>query len=166
MLNYYQHLNLNPELNESSLLPRAKHTHKPPLNLAISLSQSKTIYFHTNTLFLPLNLVICLILRLRLALGLSLALLLTLSVSLSQGMSRSTCMFSLWVFLFVNLLFLCIVWFWVLIQVGFDPEINLILGFDQFIYLINLYFSVITRMLVWLCLSFGFFIRMLVFCDY
>ena len=49
---------------------------------------------------------------------------------------------------------------------GFDPEINLILGFDQFIYLINLYFSVITRMLVWLCLSFGFFIRMLVFCDY
>ena len=162
MLNYYQPLNLNPELNESSLLPRAKHTHKPTLNLAISLSQSKTIYFHTNTLFLPLNLVICLILRLRLrlviclilrlrlrlALGLSLALLLTLSVSLSQGMSRSTCMFSLWVFLFVNLLFLCIVWFRVLIQVGFDPEINLILGFDQFIYLINLYFSVITRMLV------------------
>ena len=36
-------------------------------------------------------------------------------------------------FFFVNLLLLCIVWFWVLIQVGFDPEINLILGFDQFI---------------------------------
>ena len=35
--------------------------------------------------------------------SLSLALLLTLSISLSQGMSRSTCMFSLWVFLFVNL---------------------------------------------------------------
>ena len=49
---------------------------------------------------------------------------------------------------------------------GFDPEINLILGFDQFSQLVNLYFSVITRMLVWLCLSFGFFIRMLVFCDY
>ena len=117
MLNYYQHLNLNPELNESSLLPRAKHTHKPPLNLAISLSQSKTMYFHTNTLFLPLNLVICLILRLRLALGLSLALLLTLSVSLSQGMSRSTCMFSLWVFLFVN--------FMIFMH-------TLIVGFDQF----------------------------------
>ena len=75
-----------------------------PLNLAICLSIS--LSFHTNTLILPLNLAICLILRLPLTLGLPLALLLT---SLSQGMSRSACMFSLWVFLFVNLLFLCIV---------------------------------------------------------
>ena len=159
MCNTFSTLKLKPRKNRRAVCYPEQNTPtnhlsispSPSLNLVISLSQSKAIYFHTNTLFLPLK---------------SASFSVSLSVSLSQGMSRLTCMFSLWVFLFVNLLFLCIVWFWVLIQVGFDPEINLILGFDQFIYLINLYFSVITRMLVWLCLSFGFFIRMLVFCDY
>ena len=134
-----------PSITQSlnHLLPRANHTHKPNLSislspsqyLAISLSisrspsQSRDLPLNlANTLILPLNLAICLILHLRLALGLPLALLLTLSVSLSQGMSRSACMFSLWVFFFVNLLFLCIIWFWVLIQklIWFWVLINLV----------------------------------------
>ena len=124
---------LKPSITQSlnHLLPRAKHTHKPNLSISLSPSQSRYLplnlklfphkYSHSasqshdlplnlaNSLILPLNLAICLILRLRLTLGLPLALLLTLSVSLSQGMSHSACMFSLWVFLFVNLLFLCII---------------------------------------------------------
>ena len=133
-LEYYSAV--TPHLKPSVTHNRAKHTQPTteqyiptnqtsqsrylplilPLNLAICLSI--LLSFHTNTLILPLNLAICLILHLHLAFGLPLALLLTVSISLSQGMSRSSaCMFSLWVFLFVN--------FMIFMH-------TLILGFDQF----------------------------------
>ena len=98
---------------------RAKHTHKPNLSILLSPSLNLgyhffnlAIIFHTNTLILPFNLAICLILRLPLAFGLPLAMFLTLLVSLSQGMSCSACIFNLsigylWVFVFVNFVFLC-----------------------------------------------------------
>ena len=111
---------LKPSVTQSKTYPQTK-----PLNLAISLSQSRlslsqspsqscdlplnlAIIFHKNTLILPFNLAICLILCLPLAFSLPLALFLTLSVSLSQGMSCSACIFNLsigylWVFVFVNL---------------------------------------------------------------
>ena len=105
-----------PTLKPSVTHNRAKHTQPTnqtsqsrylPLNL--KLFPHKYSHSASQSRDLPLNLAICLSLHLRLALGLPVALLLMLSVSLSQGMSRSTRMFNLWVFLFVNLLFLCIV---------------------------------------------------------
>ena len=82
------------------------HSLNLPLNsLWLSQSRYQTLPHAFN---LPFSLTLALILRL------PLALLLTLSVSLSQGMSRSACIFSLsigylWVFVFVNFVFLCII---------------------------------------------------------
>ena len=117
----------NPAYPHSHSYSLITHSLNLPLN---SLWLSQSLYQTLpHALNLPFGLTLALILRLPLALGLPLALLLglplalllTLSVSLSQGMSRLACIFSLsigylWVFVFVNFVFLCIIWFWVLIQ--------------------------------------------------
>ena len=110
-------LQLSQSASQSRYLPLnlGYQSRDLPLNLAI--------IFHTNTLILPFNLAIYLILCLPLAFGLPLALFLTLSVSLSQGMSRLACIFNLsigylWVFVFVNFVFLCALKLGVCVEFG------------------------------------------------
>ena len=102
--------------------PAYPHSHSYSL-ITHSLNVPLTLSIYLSTLSDFLNLAIklshTLSISLSVSLSLSFSISLSLLVSLSQGMSHSACIFSLsigylWVYVFVNFVFLCIIWFWVM----------------------------------------------------
>ena len=135
---------LKPSITQilNHLLPRAKHTHKPNLSISLSLSQSKAISTQILSFCLSISRSASqsryhstqiLSFSLSISQSASVSVSVSLSVSLSRCCSRSqspshkVCLAQLMG------IFVCkFVIFMHSLILGFDPEINLILGFDQF----------------------------------